>query len=454
MPTAQPILGHETWSKIAGWCRKIGIAGVVGLVFLIAYSLYLSHEAHRGGGCFDEPVQNVTVSESAPEGVRIIGIQPTDLELNRYLCIRVDNVVSATKQTALLADVTVAANAVKASDQTSKAAQAAAIGGSAAPAQADTKLADAAQTKAKADLDAAKAAFDDAQKPRTMILYLNGKASPLTAPARASPGPQTLTFEITAPEDANSADAAYWRSLLASPTKDGRIPLRIGVAEQGAPAPLVNLYEVNGSNIKQPITFLIYTPYLKYGALAAMIAIVMLFFGMAYDTALLRMGREKDSAYSLALVQMAIWFVLTTTGFVYIWVVTGQFQNVFTSGLFVLIGISGATATAAFAIDRGQTAPTSNGFLYDIVGAWQGGDVQLPRLQIVAWTVILALIFFWNVLAKLTLTSFDTNLLVLTGIANGVYVSLKPQEPKPGVNAAPPPPPVAGGPPATQKGAI
>jgi len=57
--------------------------------------------------------------------------------------------------------------------------------------------------------------------------------------------------------------------------------------------------------------------------------------------------------------------------------------------------------------------------------------VQLQRIQIIAWTVILALIFFWNVLSKLTLTSFDANLLVLTGIANGVYVSLKPQEKKP-----------------------
>jgi hypothetical protein len=428
-------LGDTTWRKIAAASRKIGVAGFVGLILLIAYNLYQAHEANHGGDCFNSLDANVSVPNVSAEGVRVIGIQPGEVELNRNLCVRVDNVVSATKQNALASDLTVAAIAAKASDQSTKMVRKATVAGAgteaAAPGLADVKLAEAVQTKASADLDKAKAALDDAQKPRTMVLYLNGKASPLTATARAIPDPQTLTFEITAPEDANSADAAYWRALLATPTSNGRIPLRIGVAEQGAPAPLVHVTEVNAADGKRPLTFTIYRPYLKYGALAAMVAITLLFFGLSYDTTLLRIGREPDSAYSLALVQMAIWFILTTTGFVYIWVVTGQYQNVFTSGLFVLIGISGATATAAFAIERGHRAPTSNGFLYDIVGAWKGGEVQLQRVQILVWTIILALIFFWNVLGKLVLTSFDTNLLILTGIANGVYVSLKPQEPKP-----------------------
>lgn len=435
--------GDVTWRKIAIACRRIGLAGFVGLILLIAYNLYLAHEANHGVDCLKFTAANVAKPDPAPEGVRVIGVQADDIELNRSLCVRVDNVVSAAKQNALASDVTVAAIAAKVSDQSSKLVRNATVAGAgtdaAAPGLADVKLAEAVQTKASADLDKAKAALEDAKKPRTMILYLNGKASPLTATARATPDPQTLTFEITAPEDANSADAAYWRSLLATPTSNGRIPIRIGIAEQGAPAPLVSVSEVAAANGPQALTFLIYRPYLKYGALVAIVAITLLFFGLAYDTTLLRIGREPDSAYSLALVQMAIWFVLTTTGFVYIWVVTGQYQNVFTSGLFVLIGISGATATAAFAMERGHKAPTSNGLFYDIVGAWQGGEVQLQRVQILVWTIILALIFFWNVLGKLMLTSFDTNLLVLTGIANGVYVSLKPQEPKPTKEPGSPP---------------
>jgi len=441
--STEPTPSEVTWRKIANACRRIGLAGFVGLILLIGYNLYQSREANNGVDCFKAVASNVAVSDTPGEGVRVIGIQPDEVELNRHLCIRVDNVVSAAKQNALASDVTVAAIAAKVSDQSSKMVRNASAAGAgtenAAPGLADVKLAEAVQTKASADLDRAKAALDDAQKPRTMVLYLNGKASPLTATARAMPGPQTLTFEITAPEDANSADAAYWRALLATPTSNGRIPVRIGVAEQGAPAPLIQVSEVNGADGPTPLTFLIYRPYLKYGALVAIVAISLLFFGLSYDTTLLRIGREPDSAYSLALVQMAIWFILTTTGFVYIWVVTGQYQNVFTSGLFVLIGISGATATAAFAMERGHKAPTSNGLFYDIVGAWQGGEVQLQRVQILVWTLILALIFFWNVLGKLMLTSFDTNLLILTGIANGVYVSLKPQEPKPTKETGSPP---------------
>ena len=425
-----PITSVGGWNSLALVARVLGAIGAVGLVGLILASLWISHEANRSVDCLHQPLKSVDVT-TADTGVRIVGLQPAALELNHSLCVQVDNVVPAGKQAELLADVTVAARRVDEASARSKAVLKASTT-AAASAPADAATADALETKAKADLAAAKAAFAESQKGRTIILYLNGKASPLTATAQPIAGVQTLSFDVAAPDDASSADAAYWRSLLAAPADHGMVPLRVGVAEQGAPAPQTNLDKVMDAGKTQNVTFLLYTPWLMYGSAAAMFGVLLGLFGLAYDTTLLREGSDTSSAYSLSLVQMAVWLVLTTTGFVYIWIVTGQYQNVFTPGLFVLIGISGATAAAAQAMNKAAgDAPKSNGFFYDIVGAWKGGEVQLQRIQIIAWTVILALIFFWNVLAKLTLTSFDANLLVLTGIANGVYVSLKPQEKKP-----------------------
>lgn len=437
--TSKDNSSNRTWAAPARACRWLGGLGMALLVVLLGYNIFLSFRSTDAGACPDMSLRNVTVTNTDPQTVRIIGIEPADLQLNRALCIEVENVVSPTKQSALVANLVVAANTAK---QTAAASRNPANPANTGPPEIVSTLAEATQTKANADLATAKAAFDDAHKPRVMALYLNGKVTPLTATARAVPDPQVLTFQMDAPEDANSADAAYWRALLAEPTHFGKIAVRIGIAEQGTPAPLVNVQTINSPGPK-PLTFVAYTPLISYAADVAVLGVGLLFFGWAYDTTLLRSSRDRNSPYSLALVQMAVWLILTTMGFLYIWVVTGQYLNVFTSGLFVLIGISGATATAAQVIDRNVPTPQSRGFFQDIAGAWEGGEVQLQRVQIIAWTIILVLIFLANLVRKLTLTSFDTNLLVLTGIANGVYVSLKPQETKPAqpqqAAASPPP---------------
>src|SRR3569623_1978008 len=160
-------------------------------------------------------------------------------------------------------------------------------------------------------------------------------------------------------------------------------------------------------------------------ALVGMACVRIGLAALAHRTPLLREGRTNLTAYSLSRVQMAFWLVLTTTGFLYVWLVTGEFMNVFPAALFVLIGISGATARAAQLMEGAAvTAPPSRGFLHDIAGDWIGGQPQLHRMQIIAWTVILGLIFCWNIVAKLQLPSFDTNLLILAGVANGVYITL------------------------------
>jgi hypothetical protein len=149
--------------------------------------------------------------------------------------------------------------------------------------------------------------------------------------------------------------------------------------------------------------------------------------GIARTTALLRDGRSRYSQYSLARVQMAWWLALTIGGFLYIWLVSGQDLDVIGSATFALLGIAGATAGAARAVEQPRTGtePLTRGFFADISGSER---VELHRLQLIAWTLVLGGIYAWSVLVNFRMPDFDGNLLALAGVVNGVYVGLKTQE--------------------------
>jgi hypothetical protein len=68
-------------------------------------------------------------------------------------------------------------------------------------------------------------------------------------------------------------------------------------------------------------------------------------------------------------------------------------------------------------------APASQGLLIDILS--DGTGVSFHRFQMVAWASILGLIFAIELLARLAMPDFDTNLLALLGISTGTYLGLK-----------------------------
>jgi hypothetical protein len=134
-------------------------------------------------------------------------------------------------------------------------------------------------------------------------------------------------------------------------------------------------------------------------------------------------GETPIAPFSLARSQMALWLILTTAGFLYIWLGIGQYWNVVTGQTLTLLGIQAITGVAAVQID-GNKGPTSRSFLRDILGD-TGSGPRLDRIQAVAWTAVLATIFTWNVLWNFRFVEFDTNLLILLGIAQGVYLGFK-----------------------------
>lgn len=70
-----------------------------------------------------------------------------------------------------------------------------------------------------------------------------------------------------------------------------------------------------------------------------------------------------------------------------------------------------------------QTAPTSAGFLRDILS--DGSGYSFHRFQIFAWTIVLGIIFVSSVYNNLTMPEFSTTLLGLMGLSAGTYIGFK-----------------------------
>lgn len=196
----------------------------------------------------------------------------------------------------------------------------------------------------------------------------------------------------------------------------------------------------------------------------------------------------SERPYSLGKFQMAVWFCLIFVSFIFIWAVTSEIGSV-TSETFILLGISAGTALGAVAVDRAKDSPTapaeseltamgirnaqdvkvlrqaqlmgggsqpaqshlltaqpvngvmptvdqlvgmyerltepfrSTGFLRDLISDSSGATIH--RFQMVAWTVLLGLVYVLRVYWNLQMPEFGTNLLTLMGISGGIYLGFK-----------------------------
>jgi len=134
--------------------------------------------------------------------------------------------------------------------------------------------------------------------------------------------------------------------------------------------------------------------------------------------------------YSLARTQMAFWLFLTLAGFIFLWLSMGLYLGLITSGILVLLGINATTGLFSIRMnDEKDKQSTSRSFLSDIISDGEGPT--LHRIQVVAWTLVLGMIFVWNVFWNFNFVNFDTNLLLLVGVAQSMYLGFKWQEAPP-----------------------
>lgn len=157
-------------------------------------------------------------------------------------------------------------------------------------------------------------------------------------------------------------------------------------------------------------------------------ALLILFLVLAVRSDILRdvgpnpgVGRK---AYSLALVQMAIWFFVIIASWLLLYVVKHTF-NTISETLLILMGISAGTGIGGVVIDTNRNTPVkqSRGFLKDILSDDQG--ISFHRFQILAWTIVIVAVFVRQVISYMKMPDFDSSLLILMGISSGTYLGIK-----------------------------
>jgi hypothetical protein len=214
------------------------------------------------------------------------------------------------------------------------------------------------------------------------------------------------------------------------------------------------------------------------GIVAGTFWVLLILFVAGYALAIRSPSLLRDvpeGSFSLAKSQMAFWGLIVALSFAGIWFVIGTMEQI-PNDVLILLGISVATgwlspfagesseiaARARLNTEQAQAvvdvqaatvtatdteAPVARlnavnaairrietrahlkelqGFLRDICS--DGSGISVHRVQAVAWTLMLGVVFVCEVTMVISMPVFADNLLLLLGISNGAYLTLKTRE--------------------------
>ena len=272
--------------------------------------------------------------------------------------------------------------------------------------------------------------------PSAPVLVLAGYPLQGGSSRAAHNAPRTIVFALERKEE----DSTAWRHILGPVTSPRVVSVDVGFLSQGAvlygdTSPTLRLHMRSSRQAVGWTAVLL----ILYGVVAA----VGIRGGMLLDAG-------PGTSLSLGRCQMFLWTTLVVFGFLLIWLVTGDADTV-TSQCLVLMGISSATALGAKVVASGRDAtqqaklvatgmPTVQAAIQVRAtyqsGASYFGDIlqdddgifSLHRMQIVVWTLVLAVIFGIDVWRELAMPQFSDTLLALMGLSGGTYLGFKLQE--------------------------
>src|SRR5205807_1993117 len=151
-----------------------------------------------------------------------------------------------------------------------------------------------------------------------------------------------LSFHLEIDPD----DRDAWVQILfeARQVPDHKIPLGIGLKDN-----------MQAFDSKVELALEVYPRYTFFivGLLLMLLAATLI---LSARTDLLRDGTDSPVPparlpYNLGRVQMAFWFYLVITAYLYVWLITGEYNTV-TNSVLALIGISAGTGVAAVFVDK------------------------------------------------------------------------------------------------------
>jgi hypothetical protein len=363
----------------------------------------------------DEACANKSVT-GIPKTANLVYIEQKEIYLNSAVCIAVrgERYFKAER-----ADIDAAIVAVAAAEKD--------------VAQAETQKLPEARAKletARKALAAAEAALATKSAAKAVYLFIDEVRTPSSMDVYTSDSKDVKdnkdgwtwkTLNIRAPDDSGAAEGKLWRQILGGTPFEGSRYVALGLGDKEGALPRTDAVIVEKVKLR-----VYHWPLLVAGALGLALMAAGL-IGLGWDTGLLRdtppPAATAPAPFSLARVQFAWWLFLVIGGYLYVWLVTGQFIGVVTTGVLALMGISGVSGLAAQVIDPTPNSNASQGFLRDIMS--ENNTFVLQRVQMAAWTLILGVIFLWTTLTGFSFPNFDPNLLVLAGIVNGVYLGFK-----------------------------
>jgi hypothetical protein len=287
---------------------------------------------------------------------------------------------------------------------------------------------------------------------KKIVLFLDGRPMPDLRPyPRTDPSRKVLYFQLLRTE----ASRDVWTYLLGKPQfQPRRVDVSVGMEDE-YPVPVADKAEASIRIEIIPASWLA-----LWGGVVAVLFAGCIELGKRSDM-LREPGTSPDGkpkAYSLGRVQLATWTFLVLTSFLFIGMITGDYTTSITSSVLALMGLSAGTAIGSSIIDsappanggnaqpvlvaadgpplaeavpaaigtagRVRTAkPSSGRWWRDIMSDNNG--VNFHRFQLVAWTIVLGIIFIRQVYSQLAMPDFDTTLLGLVGISSGTYLGLK-----------------------------
>lgn len=251
---------------------------------------------------------------------------------------------------------------------------------------------------------------------RALVLFLTGRPMPgLTAYPPTDPTHETIFFVL----ERTAANYDAWTSLLGRPSL-GTVDINVSVGfDDSYPIPSSSTVPFRAI----PVAW-------AWFWVGVMIVFAVILLWAARSTGMLRDASDRTATYSLGRIQLTFWTYLVLGSFMFIGMITGDYLNSMNENVLALMGISAGTALGASIID-GSTVNAAPRQVYRSSGSWwrdilsDGIDLSIHRFQMVAWTIVLGVVFLHQVYSRLSMPELPAVLLGLMGLSAGTYLGLK-----------------------------
>lgn len=265
-----------------------------------------------------------------------------------------------------------------------------------------------------------------------LVPYLDGRALAGVTPLAVNLGQGRLQFHLRI----NEANRDTWTHLLSPLTFQRAVMFSVGL-------PQVDPFETSFTLDNRRALLTVISWRWLLSAVLIVTALSLAFCGLAMHTTLL-MERYKtlegalSHRFSIAKVQLAMWFFVIFGAFLVIWLVTGNVDTLNSSILSTLSIGAGTALGDTFVKASGPTtataanpdtvvdaflAPrwTARRFMRELLSDDEG--CSIARFQMLAWTVALVIVFLADVFDDLQMPVFGPELLYLLGLSTGTYVA-------------------------------